>query len=92
MSAPDGRQSAAAVRDLVLGHLDRFSDRHFSPMELHRVLGPSRDAILRACHHLAATGPIRSTGSHPQRYQANPPTIAPTPAEHPGPDQAGDSQ
>jgi hypothetical protein len=72
---PDGRSSArrpdGTVADLVLAHLAAYPDAEFTPMELHRVLGPSRGAIIRACHRLTRAGHIRRTGQAPQRYQAN---------------------
>ena len=71
---PDGRLGArrpdGSVARLVLQHLAAHPDADFTPMELHRVLGPSRGAIIRACHRLSAAGHIRRTRQLPQRYQA----------------------
>lgn len=85
---PDG-----SIAQLILQHLAAHPAGEFTPMQLHRVLGASRGAIIRACQQLAAANQIRRIHDTPQRYQtiavdpvdAEPatPTAAPTtPAGH----------
>lgn len=92
---PGTRRPDGTVARLVLQHLAAHPGAEFTPMELHRVLGPSRGAIIRACHRLTAAGHIHRTRQTPQRYQAttgNPPAAdtsatapsAPTATVEPG--------